>query len=245
MWRDSECPKEYGGDLASLSTIGASLPYLQDSSLNCRREQARPWKSGTEAGAVESSILGGEVMPAPTGQAASGGSQPGPLAAGHSRSHRARRDCPPVPQEGSRPCRRDLGGAAEDQHPQAPCLGEEGRVGVCPLGYLMPPKQLKDPCDLLGTSCFHRASDNPGPGQSWDLSTGLPRSGSRRLGQVRHEVGTTAVSAPLSSVRQQVGEQVQEDEQQRAGSHRSREPAERPGPSLDGRHQAPDRQAGR
>lgn len=121
---------------------------------------------------------------------------------------------------------------------KGPRPGSRRTVGVCPLGYLVTPRR-KGRAGQLGTLCSHRGSGTRAPG-------GLgPKQRPARSGLGPHgRSGVTAASDPFP-VRQQVGEQVQADEQQRAGAHRAREPAGGPGPALTGCHQAPGRQAGR
>lgn len=81
----------------------------------------------TEAGGVESGVLGGDVLlPAPTRWASGAVLMAHALRDRHSASHCACGACAhgsPGRQEGPR-------GAAQGQPPQAPGLGEEAKVGV-------------------------------------------------------------------------------------------------------------------
>lgn len=100
---------------------------------------------------------------------------------------------------------------------------------TCPLTVS---QTLKTLCCWLGVPCLRWW----GPGPEAELGS------ERRSPEPGQAVPTPS---PLSPVRQQVREQVQADEQPRAGANRLGEPAGQPGPVLAGRHEAPDREAGR
>lgn len=186
-----------------MSTAGTSLSALQNSSLNCRREQALPPKESGVPRQRAWRAVSWEVKfcPHPPGGPPGLSCQWGlPSRVFSSWALQV----PLCPQGLRLWFPRKVGsmaggvsGGLSGPAPAGLMSGWERAQGVGPLGYLMTPRRLED--NLLGTACFHRGSYNPGPGQSWDLSRGLPGFRSRQLGRVRRKVGTTAVSTPLSS----------------------------------------------